>query len=80
MDTASTKMADVMIHVDEGITHADREALRSELLATGGVMAADYHEDKAHLILVVYDPDAVTSAQLLEIPKARGLHAQLVGL
>lgn len=80
MDTTTTKMADVMIHVDENIARPDREALRSRLLARDGVMAADYHDDKPHLMIVVYDPDAVSAAQLLEIPKARGLHAQLVGL
>ncbi|HEY5634875.1 MAG TPA: hypothetical protein VIT02_14065 [Burkholderiaceae bacterium] len=80
MNTTTTQMADVMIHVDESTSHADREALRSELLARDGVMAADYHDDKPHLILVLYDPDEVSSKQLLEVPAARGLHAQLVGL
>jgi hypothetical protein len=43
-------------------------------------MAADYHDSKPHLFLVVYDPDAVSSIDLLEIAKKRGLHAQLAGL
>ena len=76
----SENMVDVIIHLNETTSHTDREALRDQLLAHRGVMAADYHDNRPHLFLVVYDPDVVSSTDLLEIARKRGLHAQLAGL
>lgn len=76
----SDNMVDVIIHLHEDTSHADREALRDQLLAHQGVMSADYHDNKPHLFLVVYDPDVVSSKDLLELASKRGLHAKLAGL
>ena len=76
----SNQMVDVTIHLKEETAHADREALRDELLKHKGVMSADYHDEKPHLIIVEYDPEATSAADLLQVAKKRGLHAQLVGL
>jgi hypothetical protein len=76
----SNQMVDVTIHLNEETTHADRESLRDQILKHKGVMSADYRDDRPHLIIVEYDPEATSSAELLQIAKQRGLHAQLVGL
>jgi len=76
----SESMVDVIIHVNETTSHADRESLRDELLAQRGVMSADCHEGTSHLFLVVYDPDVVSAKDLLDVAKRRGLHAQLAGM
>lgn len=75
-----TKMVDVMIHIDPVTTHADRESLRDLILKHKGVDAAAYHDDKPHLMIVEYDPDEVTSQQLLDIVLKQNIHAELVGL
>ncbi|BAU49735.1 ATP-binding protein [Sulfurifustis variabilis] len=75
-----TKMVDVMLHIDENITHNDREELRDRVLAREGVMAAAYHDDKPHLLVVEYDPDVVSARAILEIVKGIGVHAELIGL
>ena len=74
------KMADVMLHLGENTTHDQREALRDRLLELDGVMAAAVHDEKPHLLVVEYDPDALHAQRLIEIAKERGLHAELVGL
>lgn len=76
----STKMVDVMLHIDENTTHDEREALRDKFLARDGVMAAAYHDERPHLLIVEYDPDVVSSNSLLETLKSIGVHAELVGL
>jgi len=76
----SESMVDVILHLHEDTSHADREALRDDLLARKGVMSADYHDNKPHLFLVLYDPDVVSSKDLLEIAAKRGLHALIAGL
>lgn len=75
-----TKMVDITLHIDETTTHADREALRDRMLAQQGVMAASFHDDKPHLMIVEYNPDAIDSARLVTIAKEAGVHAALVGL
>lgn len=74
------KMVDVTIHLDEDTSHANREDLRDALLAMGGVMAVDVHDEKPHLMMVEYDPDTISSEKLLGKVKDRGLHAELIGL
>lgn len=75
-----SKMVDVMIHIDPDTDHDEREYLRDMLLKQSGVDAAAYHDDKPHLMLIEYDPDEVTSQQLLNVVLKRGIRAELVGL
>lgn len=75
-----TKMTDVTIHIDEDTTHEQRESLRNNLLIMKGIMAADYHDEKPHLMIVEYDPDTINSTEFVNIASKNGLHAQLVGL
>ena len=70
--------AGVTMHIDENTTHEDREALRDALLNLNGVMAAAYHDDRPHLMVVIYDPERVKSNEFVDAAKRRGLHAELV--
>ena len=76
----SDKVADITMHIDENTTHEDRERLRAELLRMDGVMAASYHDEKPHLIVMAYDPDVVNSLAFVKTAQEQGLHAELVGL
>jgi hypothetical protein len=76
----ATQMADVTIHIDKTLDSAKLEALRDKLLAEEGVMAADYHKEKPHLMIVEYDPDRNNSGNLLKVVTAQGVHAELIGL
>ena len=58
----SDQMADVLMHIDENTTHEAREKLRDELLGIEGVLAASYHDEKPHLMVLAYDPDVVSSS------------------
>ena len=73
------QIADITMHIDENTTHEDREILRDELLSTDGVMAAAYQDEKSHLLVMSYDPDALKSISL-SLHKNKGIHAELVGL
>ena len=70
--------AGVTLHVDEETTHDERESFRDELLNLDGVMAAAYHDDRPHLMVIVYDPALVKSTQFVDIANSRGLHAELI--
>lgn len=76
----ATNMADITIHIDENTSHDDREALRNSLLAMDGVMAAAYHDERPHLMIIEYNPDVVDSTAFLQVISNRGLHGELIGL
>ena len=76
----SEQMADITMHIDENTTHEQREALRDHLLQHKGVVAAAYHDEKPHLMVIEYDPEDTSSADFLDIAKSSGLTAELIGL
>lgn len=76
----STTMLDVTLHIDEETTHSEREALRDVFLGTNGVMTADCRDEKPHLMIVGYDPEDITSIELLAAAKQQGYHAELIGM
>lgn len=76
----NTNMTDITLHIDEDTSHDDRERLREDFLDMTGVMAAAYHDEKPHLMLIEYDPDTVNSTAFLQVANKHGLHAELIGL
>jgi hypothetical protein len=70
--------AGVTMHIDENTSHDDREALRDALLSLNGVMAAAYHDERPHLMVVIYDPERVKSVEFVNAAKRLGLHTELV--
>ena len=76
----SDQIADITMHIDENTTHEDREKLRDKLFSLDGVMAADCHDEKPHLLVIAYDPSVVNSLTFVETAQEQGLHAELIGL
>ena len=76
----NTKLAEVTLHIDEDTSHDERESFRNVLLAMDGVMTAAYHDEKPHLILIEYNPDAINSVEFVNAVKVHGRHAELIGL
>jgi hypothetical protein len=72
--------ADVIIHVDETIDHDRRLAIAGMVRAHAGVADVAHHDEKPHLMIVKYDPQAVTAHALLDVVRGEGVHAELVGL
>ena len=70
--------AGVTMHIDENTTHEDREVFRDALLNMDGVMAAAYHDEKPHLMVIIYDPGLVKSIEFVNAAKLHGLHAELI--
>ncbi|MDX2457893.1 MAG: ATP-binding protein [Gammaproteobacteria bacterium] len=64
-------LAAVTLHIDEDTSHDERENFRDALLAMEGVMAAAYHDEKPHLMLLEYNPDIIHSIGFV--------HAEMAG-
>jgi len=75
-----TKLAEVTLHIDESTSHDEREKFRNVLLAMDGVIAAAHHDEKPHLLLIEYNPDAINSIEFVNAAKKQDLHVELIGL
>jgi len=73
-------MLDVVLHIDEETTHDEREDLRDAFLRKKGVMTADCRDDRPHLMIVGFDPENITSVELLTTAKNQGYHAELIAM
>ena len=76
----SNTMLDVTLHIDEETTHDEREILRDTFLVKNGVMTADCRDTSPHLMIIGYDPEDITTAELMATVKRRGYHAELVAM
>ncbi len=74
------QIADVIIHVDETVDHDRRQAIAGKVRAHVGVTDVTHHDEKPHLMIVKYDPSAVTAQALLGVVRGEGVHAELIGL
>ncbi len=73
-------MADVTLHIDENTSHDERENFRNSMLNRNGVMAAAYHDEKPHLLIIEYNPEIINSSEFVKVAQDSGLHAELIGL
>ena len=76
----STTMLDVTLHIDENTSHDEREDLRDVFLKKTGVMSADYRDATPHLMIVGFDPEDISSSELLAMVKRNGYHAELIAM
>lgn len=74
-----SKTVDITLHLDEELSHGNLENFRDEILNENGTYSASFHDDKPHLMIIVYDPDVIPSTKFLEMAKEHNIHAELVG-
>jgi hypothetical protein len=75
-----TGLAEVTLHIDEKTSHEERDKFRDVLLSMEGVMAAAYHDERPHLIMIEYNPAVIQSIAFVDTAKTHGYHAELIGL
>jgi hypothetical protein len=70
---------EVIVHVDETLSEAQRDDLTGYLTSTEGVNTAEFCPLRYHLMLVQYDRDLINSQDVLGRVQARDIHAELIG-
>ena len=73
-------LADVTIHIDKETDANIRENVEKGLRIIEGVVSVHMPEDKPHLVVVEYNPEATNSSHLLTMVKELAGHAELIGL
>ena len=70
--------SDIIIHVDENLDKGEKLELENKLRELEGVIAPRFN--KEHMLLVSYNPEKVSSSDLLGTVTAKGYSAQLIGM
>ena len=74
------KTADVTIHIDDTLDWEKRVQIVTLLNAHNGVATVIDSDETPHLFVVKYNPDEVTSSELLQIVLDADGNSELVGL
>lgn len=74
------EMVDILIHVHPDLSAARRETLEEELRGYPGMLSVHFSREHPHLLVVEYDPNAISSAAILNLVGERGVQASRIGL
>lgn len=72
-------ISDVLIHIDQALSVAEKHALEEKMRAIPGVVAPRFNPGHDHLLLVAFDPARSKTSVMLDIVRAGGYRAQLIG-
>ncbi|RKT45437.1 heavy-metal-associated domain-containing protein [Thiocapsa rosea] len=71
---------DIVIHIDEELDNDRIYELERQIAAEHGVYSACMHEKRRHLMVVDFDAMQVRPSRIVDSVRARGLHAEMIGL
>ena len=76
----SNQAADVTVHIDETLDHAQRAQMEDGFRTLDGVVSVHMaNGPAAHLVVVGFDPDIASSQDLLTAVSGQGHHGELIG-
>lgn len=73
-------LTDITIHIDKDIDATARSKVENGLRIINGVVSVHMNDEKAHLVVVEYNPDVTSSSHILAMTKELAGHAEMVGL
>jgi len=75
-------LADVTLHIDEELSDEARGGLEDVLRQRDGVVSVHFNTNATHphLAVIEFNPEKVSSMDLLSMVKFQGYHGELVGL
>lgn len=76
---AEVSMVDLVIHIDETLDEVRRRSLLTTVREAKGIIAVGYHNETPNLMIVVFDPKDIASADVLNLVKSAGVHAEFTG-
>lgn len=74
------KLADITVHIDELLDPYHLAQMEAAVRGLGPVVSVRIPENRPHLMTVVYNPDHLSSREILSCVQAQEVHAELVGL
>lgn len=75
-----TRITDIAIHLDSALAEDRLAGLEEAVRSEPHVVSACLSPEDPHILLVTYDPDGVSSEDLVNRLRERGVHAAAFGL
>lgn len=75
----SRRNIEVIVHIDETLSIPDITDLENSLSADHGIEKVHINRTRQHLMLIDFSPENVTSVEVLNYVKNKGVHAELIG-
>jgi len=69
-------IADMVVHIDESLPRDLLDGLETAVRLNSCVVSASIHDKTPHLMLVAFNPDCITSLEILDRVSEQGLHAK----
>lgn len=79
MTTELSHKVGLVLHIDDALGASRREDIEQAIKAEKGIDSAHFTERRPHLMVVEYDPDLISSANILARINYQSVHAELVG-
>ncbi len=76
----NARLNEVVVHIDENLDEDALHQLEDGVRQDAGVISVGHNPGKSHMIMVVYDSEAMQASGILHSFQERGLHAQIVGM
>ncbi|MES9858497.1 MAG: hypothetical protein ABW166_18120 [Sedimenticola sp.] len=73
------QVAEVTLHIDQDISGDEMKKPLKALKEREGVIKVQTNPEKNHLLVEKYDPEKISSKDLVTIPRHLGLRAELIG-
>lgn len=73
-------IADILIHVHPELSAQQRDEMEAGIRARDGIVSVHYSSGHLHELIVAYNPEAITSRQILELVRQWDKAATMVGL
>jgi len=73
-------IADILIHVHPDLPIDERVCREEDIQDLDGVISAHFNQQHTHLMIVAYNPEAISSAKILDQMGERGVEASKIGL
>jgi len=75
----SMRNIEVVVHIDESLSSPDLADLEHSLCDDFGIEKVHINPTRQHLMLVDFSPENISSLQVLDYVKSKGVHAELIG-
>jgi hypothetical protein len=71
---------EIVVHVDEALDNEQQASLLSNLQGHDGVEKASFTAGRDHLMVIDYDSNKLSSADVLGYVKQENVNAELIGI
>ena len=75
----SATVSDVTLHIDESLNDRELVNLEQTIRSDNGVISVGHSASDRHMMVVLYDPEAIRGRDILNRVTSQGFHGELIG-